>query len=102
KPCRNIVGIGAGIVLAHEKAARGVISGPGYAEANALAELSVLASLAQWSGCPGPGTDHSCPTAEYMGQAVSIANFGSEMALEKGSFKRGQEDAGQSSPGTYL
>lgn len=102
KPCRNIIGIGAGIVLAYEKASRGVMSHPEYAEANGLAELDMLSRLAQWSQCPGPGENHTCPTGEYMGQVVGVAHFGSDFNLEKGSFKRAQDETGSSAEGTYL
>jgi len=47
RSCRNIVALGAGITLAERKGERGVISSPGFAVNNAMAELEVLAGLAR-------------------------------------------------------
>lgn len=100
-PCRNVVALGAGIVLAKEKAGRDVISAPDYAIGNALSELGVLANLAQWSGCQGPTEEGKCPLSDLMGQVCGVANFGSDMGLEKGTFKRTHGDHTGSSGGGY-
>lgn len=102
RPCRNIVGLGAGIVLAYDKAKGGVLSAPEFAERSALAELRVISELAQWSGCKGPGEGWSCPTGEIMRQVVATAHFGTELTFEMGTFKRAEDREAGSSPGQYL